>query len=108
MGDRASTYGIKTVEKVLDLMARFDAARAVFDTDVFPRLGAAVAAATVDNAERNATEKRDAEAAAEEEKRRADEKAQQLVAELLAASKQLLIQLHRKAAETEERCHMEA
>mmetsp|Transcript_21935 Transcript_21935/g.39769 ORF Transcript_21935/g.39769 Transcript_21935/m.39769 type:complete len:276 (-) Transcript_21935:28-855(-) len=99
--EAAATYGAKMVEQVLDLLARFDAVRALFNTDVIPRLGAAVAAAAANDAAWRATVERQEEKAAAEEVRRAQEEAWRPVAELLAESERRL-QEQREAQELAE------
>jgi len=88
----AATYGAKMAERAFDLVARFGAARALFDTDVVPRLGAAVAAEAADEAERSAAEAENRQAALEEEARYARE-------EMLRPVAQLLVAVERAAAE---------
>jgi len=94
--DGQAIYGAKTSEKVADLLARFDAARALFDTDVVPRLAAAVAAAAADEAERRVEAE---SAAAREQACRSREEALRPVIELLAAS-EAGIRLRQQEVET--------
>mmetsp|Transcript_14381 Transcript_14381/g.23514 ORF Transcript_14381/g.23514 Transcript_14381/m.23514 type:complete len:281 (+) Transcript_14381:60-902(+) len=82
------TYGIKMVEQVLDLLARLDAARALFNTDVVPRLGSFVAMAAANEEVWRTVEEMQVARAAEEEARRAKAEAWRPVATLLAASEQ--------------------
>lgn len=82
------TYGTKMVEQVLDLLARLDAARALFNTDVVPRLGSFVAMAAANEEVWRTVEEMQVARAAEEEARRAKAEAWRPVATLLAASEQ--------------------
>eukprot|EP00929_Paragymnodinium_shiwhaense_P059850 TRINITY_DN29943_c0_g1_i2.p1 TRINITY_DN29943_c0_g1~~TRINITY_DN29943_c0_g1_i2.p1 ORF type:complete len:338 (-),score=123.45 TRINITY_DN29943_c0_g1_i2:396-1409(-) len=100
--DSTVIYGSKMNEQVLDLLARFFAAQALFNTDVLPNLGAAVAAA--DEEARRKREEEEAVAKAEAERLAALE-AQRPVLELLEATaramqeQQLREQAAREAAE---------
>jgi len=86
--EASATYGAKMVEQVLDLLAHHDAARALFNTDVVPRLGAAVAAAAANDEVWRVAAERQLTAEAEEEARRAQTEAWRPIAALLAASEQ--------------------
>lgn len=98
--ERAATYGARMAEQVTDLLTRFDAARALYDTDVLPRLSVAVAAAAADDAERRRAAIGAAEAEAEAERKRSQEKARRAVEELVAASE---ARLRQARCEDEER-----
>lgn len=89
-----ATYGAKMVEKVLELLARFDAARAAFAAEVAPRLGAAAAAGQAEAAALRAAAAEAAAAAAAEAQRRSEEELRRPVQALLADDQ-------RKAAERE-------
>jgi len=79
----SATYGTKMVEQVLDLLTRHDASRALFNTDIVPRLGASVAASVAhDEMHRRVLERR-LTAEAEEKARH---EAWRPVAALMAAS----------------------
>eukprot|EP00928_Gymnodinium_smaydae_P021770 TRINITY_DN18529_c0_g1_i4.p1 TRINITY_DN18529_c0_g1~~TRINITY_DN18529_c0_g1_i4.p1 ORF type:complete len:351 (-),score=118.24 TRINITY_DN18529_c0_g1_i4:623-1612(-) len=83
-----ATYGAKMVEKVLDLLARLDAARGSFNEQVVPKLGGEMAAASAalerrrEEAEQQA---REAEAAAA---RQAEEERLRPVQALVAANEE--------------------
>merc|ERR1712224_979718 len=83
--DAKSTYGAKMVEKVMDLLLRFDASRARFAAEIAPRLGGVVAGMTAEEAARQAEIAREAEAA-----RLAEKQANRSVEELKAQNQQKL------------------
>mmetsp|Transcript_119197 Transcript_119197/g.237642 ORF Transcript_119197/g.237642 Transcript_119197/m.237642 type:complete len:289 (-) Transcript_119197:53-919(-) len=99
--DGLAIYGAKTSENVADLLARYEAARALFDTDVVPRLAAAVAAAAADEAERRVEAETEA---ATEQARRNREEALRPVIDLLAAS-EARIRLRQQEAEALQNRH---
>mmetsp|Transcript_16734 Transcript_16734/g.29752 ORF Transcript_16734/g.29752 Transcript_16734/m.29752 type:complete len:288 (-) Transcript_16734:62-925(-) len=113
--ERSATYGSKTVEQVLDLVVRFDAAQALFDTDVVPALDTSAAAAEeVREVEQRAASRMEAEFAAEQQLRDARRPAAELLAESerrlhskrQAAEASQLLQEHSKpwAAEVPRAC----
>lgn len=97
--EASATYGTKMVEQVLDLIARHDAAYALYNTDVVPRLGAAVIAASANEKLRRMATERQLSAEAEEEAQRQQMEAWRPVAALLAASEQC-----QQARQEEEDC----
>jgi hypothetical protein len=86
--EASATYGTKMVEQVLDLLARHDAIRALFNTDVVPRLGSLVAAAAANEEMWQVARERRLVAEAEEEARRCQADELRPVLALLAASEQ--------------------
>merc|ERR1712224_1012997 len=100
--DAKSTYGAKMVEKVMDLLLRFDASRARFAAEIAPRLGGVVAGMTAEEAARQAEIARQAEAAEAETARLAEKQANRSVEELKAQNQQKL-QAQQEAEEAEAR-----
>lgn len=88
----AAVYGPKTAERALDLLARVDAARALFDTDVVPRLAAAVAAAAADDAECRAAAEVDA--AMDEARRAREERSSAELAQTCAVAARVSVPRH--------------
>merc|ERR1719313_905683 len=76
------------VEQVLELLARYDDAFSIFNTDVVPRLGAAVAAATANDKVWQVAAERQLRAEAEGEAQRYQAEAWRPILALLAASEQ--------------------
>jgi len=100
--DGVATYGAKMVEKVLDLLARLDAAQECFGSKIAPRLGAAVRSGDAAEAARRAAAEDEAAAAAEAEAQRAAEEARRPIEGLMAENEQRLREL-REAEEEAER-----
>lgn len=98
--ERYVTYGSKMSEQVLDVIARHDAAVALCNTEIVPRLGAAMAAAAAHDDAMSVIAERKRAAALEEEARKMQSEQWRPVAALLAASAQRAQQLQ---AEKEER-----
>jgi hypothetical protein len=86
--EASATYGTKMVEQVLDLLARHDAAHGLFNTDVAPSLGAAVATEAASDEVWQRVSERRLTAEAEEEARRCQAEAWRPILALLAASEQ--------------------
>merc|ERR1740129_103787 len=86
--ERAATYGAKMAGQASELIARFDAAYALYNTDVVPRLAAAVAAAEADDAEQRAAAIQAEAALVDIKRQQAQEEERQLLARLLEASEQ--------------------
>lgn len=97
-----STYGAKMVEKILELLVRFDAVSARFDAEVFPRFSDAVASGTAAAEARRAAAEREAAVAEEAELRRLEEENRRAVVELMEQNEQKA-QAQREAQEAEER-----
>jgi len=95
--ERIATYGSKMADQASELIARFDAAHALYNTDVVPRIAAAVVAAEADAAEQQQAVLHAEALRAEVEGRQAREKEQRLLAELLEASERGLEQARLQA-----------
>lgn len=104
--DGIATYGAKMVEKVLELLARFDAAQRCFDTEVTPHLAVAVANADEAAAEHQIAAQREAAAIAAAAAQKAEEDRRRPINSLLAESEQKL-QAQRQAEEEAERQNAE-
>lgn len=104
--DGIATYGAKMVEKVLDLLKRFDAANSQFSAEVLPRFAVAVADAGADAEAKRAAAEREAAELAAEEARRAEEEHRRTVAALMEESEKKLQQ--QREEEEEERRKLEA
>lgn len=101
--EKIAIYGSSIAERIFDLLARFDAARATFDADVVSRIGAAVAAAAADEADRLNEATAAARRADEGEAHRAREEARRPVVELLVAANAQKME----AARANEKTHAE-
>lgn len=91
---RSLTYGEKTFEEVFNLLARFDAVQAIFDTDVVPLVGESVAAAEAsEHKHRSICQRREA-ALLEEESQRAQREAVKPLRKLLQENEERLQMQH--------------
>lgn len=91
---RYLTYGERTFEEVFNLLARFDAVQAIFDTDVVPLVGESVAAAEAsEHKHRSICQRREA-ALVEEESQQAQQEALEPLMELLRTSEERLQMQH--------------
>eukprot|EP00443_Scrippsiella_acuminata_P030084 CAMPEP_0115318838 /NCGR_PEP_ID=MMETSP0270-20121206/79424_1 /TAXON_ID=71861 /ORGANISM="Scrippsiella trochoidea, Strain CCMP3099" /LENGTH=391 /DNA_ID=CAMNT_0002738447 /DNA_START=1 /DNA_END=1173 /DNA_ORIENTATION=+ len=104
--ESVATYGAKMVEKVLDLLQRFDVASSHLESEFAPKLVDAVAAASAADEARRTEEARVAAEAAAEAQRKAAEEDKKAVAGLLAENEQRL-QEQRAKQEAEERQRLE-
>jgi len=84
--DRVATYGAKMAHHASELIFRFDTAHALYNTDVVPRIAAAVAASEEEKAAQRAAVALAEAARAELERKQAEEQDRHLLAQLLAAS----------------------
>lgn len=100
--DSLATYGAKMVEKILELLVRFDAVSARFDAEVLPRFSDAVASGTAAAEARRADAEREAAVAEEAEKKRLEEEYRRTVVDIMAQNEQKA-QAQRDAQEAEER-----
>jgi len=85
-----ATYGSKTRERVMALLARLEAAENRFRAELVPRLAPAVVAREVEDAARVAEAEQQAALQAEDEQREAKAKALRPVEELMALSEEKL------------------
>lgn len=88
--ESVATYGAKMVEKVQDLLERFDKALGPLQATAAPRLDSAVASAAAEDQARREAEAREAAAQRAEEERRAEEEARMAVAGLMAENEERL------------------
>jgi len=79
-----ATYGVKMVDKVQDLLARFDVVQGQFKMEVAPRLGDTVAAAAAEDERRRAETAREEAAAAEATAKAAEEAIRRPLVEMMA------------------------
>lgn len=98
-----ATYGAKMVDKVQELLHRFDAAHGRLCAEVVPRLADAVASAAAADAARQAAEVQEAAARSAEEARREEEASRKAVAILLAESEERLKAQQARELEAERR-----